>query len=101
MNTPLQSTVVVGAGAVGSFFGAMLARAGRRVTLVGRAAHVAAIERDGLQLRWTSGVEAVRIAATMSIDAVRDADLVLVCVKSADTDAVAREIAPLLRDDAI
>ncbi|MBE2245244.1 MAG: 2-dehydropantoate 2-reductase [Burkholderiaceae bacterium] len=101
MNTPLQSTVVVGAGAVGSFFGAMLARAGRRVTLVGRAAHVEAIERDGLQLQWASGVEPVRIAATTTLDAVREADLVLVCVKSADSDAIARQIAPLLRGDAI
>jgi 2-dehydropantoate 2-reductase len=98
---PLRKTVVVGAGAVGSFFGAMLARAGKRVTLVGRAAHVEAIRRDGLQLRWASGVEPVRIDATTALDAVRDADLVLFCVKSADSDAVAREIAPLLRADAI
>jgi 2-dehydropantoate 2-reductase len=37
---------VVGAGAVGSFFGAMLARAGQQVTLIGRAPHVDIIERD-------------------------------------------------------
>lgn len=100
-NPPLRATTVVGAGAVGSFFGAMLARAGHPVTLIGRAPHVEAIARDGLRLQWASGVEPVRIAATTALDAVRDADLVLVCVKSADSDAIARQIAPLLRDDAI
>lgn len=101
MKSPLQSTAVVGAGAVGSFFGAMLARSGHAVTLVGRAPHVEAIRRDGLQLRWAHGTEAVAIAATTALDAVRGADLVLVCVKSADTEAVARDLAPLLRPDAI
>ena len=100
-NPSLRSTVVVGAGAVGSFFGAMLARSGHRVTLVGRRAHVDATLRDGLQLQRGGQAEAVRIAATTALEAVRDADLVLVCVKSADTGAVAREIAPLLAPGAL
>ena len=101
MSTDLQSTVVVGAGAVGSFFGAMLARAGHRVVLVGRAPHVRAIDAHGLQLHKASRVEVVRIAATTELEAVRDADLVLFCVKSTDTDGVARQIAPLLKADAL
>lgn len=101
MKSSLHSTAVVGAGAVGSFFGAMLARSGHKVTLIGRAPHVDAITRDGLQLHRAGRVEAVRVAATTELDAVREADLVLVCVKSADTDAVARDLAPLLRADAI
>jgi 2-dehydropantoate 2-reductase len=96
-----RSTVVVGAGAVGSFFGAMLARAGHRVTLVGRAAHVQAIATHGLQLHRDGGVQAVPMAATTALEAVRDADLVLVCVKSTDTDATARQIAPLLAAHAL
>ncbi len=79
----------------------MLARSGHAVTLIGRAPHVEAIRRDGLQLRWASGVESVRVTATTELAAAGDADLVLVCVKSADSDAVARELAPLLRADAI
>jgi 2-dehydropantoate 2-reductase len=50
MTQLFNSTLVVGAGAVGSFFGAMLARAGHKVTLIGRAAHVQAIEANGLPL---------------------------------------------------
>ena len=102
MTPSLYSTAVVGAGAVGSFFGAMLARAGHPVTLIGREAHVQAIERHGLRLQWADGrEEAVRVAATTELAAVRGAALVLVCVKSADTEAVARQIAPLLDPDAL
>jgi 2-dehydropantoate 2-reductase len=101
MSASFQHTVVVGAGAVGSFYGAMLARAGHRVTLVGRAAHVQAIERDGLQLHMAGRVEAVRLGASTDIAAVRGADLVLFCVKSTDTEAAAAQIAQHLAAGAI
>jgi 2-dehydropantoate 2-reductase len=101
MTQLFNSTVVVGAGAVGSFFGAMLARAGHQVTLIGRTAHVQAIEANGLQLHRASRVESVRLAASAELDAVRGADLVLFCVKSSDTDALARQIAPLLSANAL
>ncbi len=101
MTLSLQQTVVVGAGAVGSFFGAMLARAGYPVTLIGRAAHVQAIAADGLELHMGGKVEMIRIAATTDIATVSAADLVLFCVKSTDTDAVSREIATLLKPGAL
>ena len=101
MTSPFRSIAVVGAGAVGGFFGAMLARAGHPVTLIARQAHVQAIERDGLRLQMGGKVEAIRTAARTDIGAVRGADLVLFCVKSTDTDAVAREMAPHLDDGAL
>jgi 2-dehydropantoate 2-reductase len=101
MPADFSSIAVVGAGAVGSFFGAMLARAGHRVTLIGRPAHVAAIQRDGLQLQRGGAVEAVRLQASTGLDAVRGADLVLFSVKSTDTDDVARQMAPYLEPDAL
>lgn len=101
MTQPFAHTVVVGAGAVGSFFGAMLARAGHAVTLVGRAPHVLAIRASGLQLDMAGAVQAVPIAASTELAAVRDAELVLFCVKSPDTEAVAREMAPLLAEHAL
>ena len=96
-----RSIAVVGAGAVGSYFGAMLARAGHRVVLIGRPAHVQAIRRDGLQLQMKGRSESVAVQADSDIAAVRGADLVLFCVKSPDTDAVAREMAPHLGADAL
>ncbi|CAD5372888.1 2-dehydropantoate 2-reductase [Rubrivivax sp. A210] len=101
MSQALHSTAVVGAGAVGSYFGAMLARAGHPVTLIGRAAHVQAIARDGLQLQRGGTAETVRLAATTELAAAAAADLVLVCVKSTDTEAVARQLAPLLAEGAL
>lgn len=96
MTTRFRSIAVVGAGAVGTFYGAVLARAGHRLVLIGRAAHVYAIERDGLRLDMGGRIEAIRAAASVELAAVRGADLVLFCVKSTDTDAVARELTQYL-----
>ena len=95
------SVAVVGAGAVGSYFGAMLARAGHRVTLIGRAGHMQAIERDGLRLEMGGTVELIRLGTSTEMAAVTDADLVLFCVKSTDTDSVTREMAPHLDPRAV
>lgn len=92
---------VYGAGAVGCFFGAKLAEAGAPVTLIGRAAHVDAIRRDGLLFDSPGETRRVRIAADTGPESVREAGLVLFCVKTRDTDAGARELAPLLRPDAV
>jgi 2-dehydropantoate 2-reductase len=101
MARTFDSVCVVGAGAVGSFFGAMLARAGNRVTLIGRPAHVQAIQNNGLRLDMGGRVEAIRVAAKTGLEAANDASLVLFCVKSPDTAGVARELAPHLADDAL
>jgi 2-dehydropantoate 2-reductase len=75
---------VVGAGAVGCYYGGMLARAGAPVTLIGRPAHVSAIERDGLLLETLAFTERVAVGASTEAEAARGARLVLFCVKSTD-----------------
>ncbi len=92
---------VVGAGAVGCYFGAMLARAGMAVTLIGRPGRVEAIRRNGLRFISGDRDERVSIAATTDIAAIRAARLVLFCVKSTDTDSAAAEMAPHLSADAV
>ena len=92
---------VVGAGAVGCYYGAMLARAGAPVTLVGRARHVDAIRRDGLVLEMHGTREHVRAEASTDPAAVAGARLVLVCVKSGDTEAAARALAPHVTPETI
>ena len=91
----------MGAGAVGSFYGAMLARAGQRVVMIGRRPHVEAVQRDGLKLDMAGQVETLRAEASAELAAVQGADLVLFCVKSTDTDTVASELAPLLEPHAV
>ncbi len=101
MKHRFKAVAVVGAGAVGGFFGAMLARSGHRVTFIGRLPHVQAIERQGLRLDMAGRIESIPAAASVDLAAVRGADLVLFSVKSTDTDQVAQAIAPHLKDDAI
>ena len=92
---------VLGAGGVGCYFGGMLARAGAPVTLIGRAQHVDAIARDGLVIERDSGREVVRVAASEDMAAVRGADVVLLCVKSPDTESSMRSLAPHLAPHAV
>jgi len=62
---------------------------------------VQAIERDGLRLDMAGRVEVVRLSASVDLATARGADLVLFCVKSTDTDAVANELAPHLDSGAL
>ena len=92
---------VMGAGAVGSYFGGMLARAGHEVTRVARPAHVEAIRRDGLLLDTLSFRASVPVDAQPDAAAVRGAELILFCVKSTDTESAAAAMAPYLSDHAL
>ncbi len=88
---------VMGAGAVGCYFGAMLARAGHDVVLIARRQHVEAISRQGgLMFESKSFHGAVPVEATAEPSGVEGADVVLFCVKSADTQEAGRSIAPYL-----
>ena len=87
---------VVGAGAVGCYFGGMLARAGHAVTLIGRARHVDVFRKSGLHFEALKFDEQIPVGASTSVDAVRGAELVLFCVKSTDTDEAAGQMAPFL-----
>ncbi|QRF57350.1 ketopantoate reductase family protein [Variovorax paradoxus] len=96
-----MKVAVMGAGAVGCYYGAMLARAGHELVLIGRPAHVEAVRARGLRLEAQSFDEHVPMAASTEPDAVRGADLVLFCVKSTDTEAAAAQIAPHLAPGAL
>ena len=64
---------VVGAGAVGGYFGGMLARAGAHVTLIGRPVHVDVWTREGLFLDSVNLQESVPVAASTEVSASRAA----------------------------
>ncbi len=92
---------VMGAGAVGCYYGGMLARAGNEVVLIGRPRHVEAMRRDGLFLDTQSFQAHVPVEATVDASGARAARLVLCCVKATDTEAAAAELAPHLAPDAL
>ena len=91
------AVAVVGAGAVGCYFGGMLARSGVPVTLVGRAQHMERIAREGLRIDFADRSERIAVAATTSLaEGVRDAGTILFCVKTVSTENAALEMRPYL-----
>jgi 2-dehydropantoate 2-reductase len=92
---------VMGAGAVGCYYGFKLARAGHDVVLIGRPQHVEAIERHGLRLETQTFDERIRVSASTEGSAVQGAQLVLFFVKSNDAESGAAAIKPHLAPDAL
>lgn len=92
---------VMGAGAVGCYYGGMLARGGHEVVLIGRPQHVEAVRRDGLFLDTRQFREHVPMRADTEAAAMAGAKLALCCVKSTDTESAAAAMAPGLAPDAI
>jgi 2-dehydropantoate 2-reductase len=92
---------VMGAGAVGCYYGGMLARAGHAVTLIGRPAHVQAIEAHGLRMETQCFDEHVRVATSTDAAAVAGAELVLFAVKSNDTESAGMQMRPHLAPGAL
>ncbi len=100
MNTPLKFAVM-GAGAVGCYYGGMLARAGHPVVLIARQPHVNAIALAGLRMQTQTFDEHVMLQASTQASAVQGADVVLFCVKSSDTETAGRLMQPHLQPDAL
>lgn len=95
-----MTIAIMGAGGVGCYYGAMLARAGHGVTLIARPLHVEAIERHGLVFEARGTIESLKVTATTEPSGVAGADIVLFCVKSGDTEEAGRAMAPHLTADA-
>jgi 2-dehydropantoate 2-reductase len=89
--------IVLGAGAIGSLYGAKLA-GGNDVILIGRPDHVRAIERNGLRI---DGIESqiVRVRAATHLDQVNPDTLILLTTKVPATVSVLEPVADLVRDD--
>ena len=88
-----MQVAVVGAGAVGCYYGGLLLRAGHDVTFIGRQPHVDAINAHGLLLDTQSFSGHLPARAATDTTALASPDLVLVCVKSADTEQAGRSLA--------
>ena len=97
MNSPTNpKIVVIGAGAVGSLLGGLLARAGSDVTLIGRPEHVAAINKTGLHIDGIVGEFIVPLHAETTLKF--RPDLAILTVKMQDMETTCRNIAPSVRD---
>ncbi len=92
--------VVLGAGAIGAYVGAALARGGADVTLIARGAHLAAMARDGVRVLSPRGDFAARPPVTDDLAAVAGADVVLVGLKAYSLPEIAPRLGELLAPDA-
>jgi len=87
---------IIGAGAIGSALGALLALRGQEVVLIGRASHVDAISRNGLYVDGCRGEFTVQVKAAERLDS--RPDLVLLTVKTQDVTAAVRDNSACLTD---
>lgn len=92
---------VMGAGAVGGYFGAKLAGSGHEVAFIARGEHLTAMRRDGLRVKSAQGDLHVRSRFASDPEEIGHVDLVLFCVKSYSTEEAARALAPLLQDKSL
>ena len=96
-----QKVFVLGAGAVGCYFGGMLARAHHDVTFIARPQRVEALNTSGLEMDCKAFHETVRVKASSDLSALKDADLVLLSVKSLDTERTLAEVKSVLPSKAV
>lgn len=92
---PLR-VAVVGAGAVGCFYGARLLEAAEEVSFLARGAQLEALRERGLALRTGTGEAELPVEAVPVSSSVGPVDLVLFCVKSHDAAEAARSLPPLV-----
>lgn len=100
MQAPPQ-IAVIGAGAVGGYFGGRLAQAGLPVVMIGRKPFVEAVRAKGLIIEDSSAEVQIDVKATTDVSAISDASIILFCVKSNDTVAAAKEMASFVAPTAI
>jgi len=86
--------IVFGAGAIGSILGAALHRSGQDTVLVGRGPHVQAIRKEGLQLISEGALRRIKVSAIEDPREIkpRSDDVLLLTVKSQDTEAAAKQL---------
>jgi len=87
---------IVGAGAIGAFVGAMLAKSGEDVTLIARGPHLRAMQQHGVRVRGEIGEFEAHPAATDDPATVGEVDVVLLTLKAHSLPAMAPRLAPLI-----
>jgi|SRR5947209_1823117 len=92
---------VIGAGAVGCYFGARLVQAGANVTFLARSAQADLLQRHGLMMESGGKREMVRLRVTAELSGIESADVVLLCVKSYHTADAAKQVAPHLPPETV
>src|ERR1700692_3824769 len=94
--------LVLGAGALGGYFGGMLLKGGADVTFLVRPARAAQLRRDGLVVKTQDGGELRIQAKTIQQDQLQGTyDVVLLCCKAYELDGAMAAIAPAMGDQSV
>src|ERR1022692_4559936 len=91
--------LVMGAGAIGAFYGARLQKAGEEVYFCARGEHLRALKENGLEVASIDGDFSLRVKVTTSPKEFAPYDLVLLCVKSQQTTSAANQLLGCLAQD--
>jgi len=87
---------IVGAGAIGAFVGAMLARSGQDVTLIARGPHLKAMQQNGVRVRGSIGEFQSKPAATDDPAAIGPVDVVILTLKAHSLTDMSPRLSPLI-----
>ena len=93
--------VIAGAGAIGGYIGARLARSGADVVLFARGPHLRAMQERGLRVISPDGDFAVKPEVSGDLNAIGRADVVVLGVKAHSLTALAPQLGPLLGPDTV
>ena len=96
-----MKVAVMGAGAVGGYFGGLLAKGGAEVTFIARGKHLEALRSKGLVVKSYKGDFSILIKATGDPKEVGQVDLILFCVKSYDTETAIRQALPMVGEETV
>jgi 2-dehydropantoate 2-reductase len=88
--------LVVGTGAVGGFYGAKLTLAGEDVTFLARGKTLEVLQKQDLFVKSYQGDFHTRIKIIADLPKISSPDLILIAVKTYDTDTVLKQIAPIV-----
>ena len=97
----MKQILMVGAGSVGGFFGARLAKTNPDVSFLLRPKTLAAVKRNGLTIRSADGTFTVRPQAAADARDLPRPDLIVLAVKAYDLDEVLAQIEPVLTDQTV
>lgn len=93
---------VIGVGAVGGYFGAKLAHAGLDVTFISRGKTLETLKEKGLKvISYKGNFEVKKVKAAHNFDVIKDADIILFCVKSYSTKEIAEALKPRISDKTV
>jgi 2-dehydropantoate 2-reductase len=95
----IMRSAIIGAGAIGAYVGACLARSGQDVTLFARGAHLRAMQEKGVYVRTAAGDWTAHPNVSADLESIGPVDVVFLAMKAHSLPELAPRLAPLFAED--